>query len=161
MSQDDARVKAVDALWEDDMDGLMLTLASRVQAEEKGEAQDELQDWNPPEEAFASDEEAGPDWTAMMKSFAEKWWAQLEPKLYDLLCNESNPDHDEFMKALGDGAKILAVALAPVLVAQFAALPAVAIVVATIAAKKIYDSGMEAACKIWKESMEAQAEAEG
>jgi len=57
------------------------------------------------------------------------------------------------MKALKEGARMLAVALAPALVAQAAALPAVAIVVATIAAKKIADAGLEAACELWQESM--------
>jgi hypothetical protein len=155
MPQEDTRSQAVDALWEDDMDGLMLTLAARVKAEEEGLAQDELQMWDPPEEAFAIDEEAGPEWTAMMKAFAQKWWDKLEPKLYDVLCKEGK-EHDEFIDALTEGAKTLAIALAPVLVAQVAALPAVAMVIATIAAKKIADAGLEAVCETWKESMEKQ-----
>ena len=105
----------------------------------------------------APDEEAGPEWTAMMKSFGQRWWAKLEPKVYDLLCNKENEDHDKFMEALGDGAKTLAVALAGALVAP-GVVPAVAIVLATIAAKKIFDSGLEAACEMWKESLDARAE---
>jgi hypothetical protein len=157
MSQDETRREAVDVLWDDDMDGLMLTLAARVQAQEQGVAQDELQMWAPPEEAFALDVEAGPEWTAMMKALGERWWAKLEPRLYQLLC-KAGKEHDDFMHALTEGAKTAAVALAPVLVAQVAALPAVAIVVATIVAKKAVDAGLEAACEMWKESLEKPEE---
>jgi len=154
---EEARWSAVDVLWDDDVDGLLLTLAARAKAEEEGIAQEELQMWDPPEDPFAVDVEAGPEWTAKMKALGQKWWDKLEPKLYDLLCDKKNPEHDKFMNALGQGAKMLAVALAPVLVAQVAALPAVAIVIATIAAKKIYDAGLEAACGMWRESMDKQA----
>jgi hypothetical protein len=155
---EEARRDAVEVLWDDDMDGLMLTLAARVEAKEKGAAQNELQMWDPPEEVFAVDAEAGPEWTAMMKTLGQKWWSKLEPKLYDLLCNEENEDRDEFIEALKEGGKMLAIALAPALVAQVAALPAVAIVIATIAAKKIAESGLEAVCALWKESLEKQEE---
>ena len=151
------RWEAVETLWEDDEDGLLLTLAARVKAEEEGIAGEELQQWNPPEDAFAADLEAGPEWTAMMKSFGERWWKKLEPKLYDLLCNEENADHDELMEALGDGAKTLAVTLAGLIVAP-GVVPAIAIVVATIAAKKIWDAGLEAACEMWQESLAARSD---
>lgn len=152
MSQADDRREAVEVLWEDDMDGLMLALAARLKAEEEGFAGDELRRWNPPEEAFALEVEAGPEWTARMLELAQRWWQQLEPRLFALLCRPG-PERDELMKALKEGARMLAVALAPALVAQAAALPAVAIVVATIAAKKIADAGLEAACELWQESM--------
>ena len=151
MLETDARWDAVEVLWDDDMDGLMLTLAARVQAEEEGTATEELRMWDPPEEAFALDVEAGPEWTAKMLALAQKWWGQLEPKLFDLLC-KPGAEHDELVNALTGGAKVLAIALAPALVAQAAALPAVAIVVATIAAKKIADAGLEAVCEMWQES---------
>jgi hypothetical protein len=38
-----------------------------------------------------------------------------------------------------------------------AALPAAAIVIATIAAKQVFDSGLEIACGKWKESLDKQA----
>ena len=151
MSEQD-RWEAVETLWEDDEDGLLLTLAARAKAEEDGIAGDALQQWNPPEDVFAVDLEAGPEWTAMMKEFGERWWKKLEPKLYDLLCNEENEDHDALMGALGDGAKALAVALAGMIVSP-GVVPAIAIVVATIAAKKIWDAGLEAACEMWQESL--------
>lgn len=153
LSEEQARWDAVELLWDDDMDGLMLTLAARLQAEEAGTAQAELQMWDPPEEAFAFDLEASTEWTAKMVDFGERWWAKLEPELYDLLCNRDNQDHNELMDALLLGARMLAVALAPALVAHVSALPAVAIVVATIAAQMIAETGLEAACEIWTESM--------
>ena len=158
MKAEERRVEAVEALWEDDMDGLMMTLAARVQADSQGAAQKELQMWDPPEVAFATDTEAGPEWTATMIAYGQEWWAKLEPKLYDVLCNEDNEQHDELMTALEDGVKMLAAALAPTLVAQVAALPAIAIVVATIAAKEIASSGLEVACRLWSNAKAAPAQ---
>jgi len=156
----EARPEAVDALWEDDMDGLMLTLAARIRAGGSGSAQDELQMWDPPEVALAADTEAGPEWTAKLVVHGQQWWDKLEPRLYDVLCNKGNGQHDELMTALQDGVKMLAAALAPTLVAQAAALPAIAIVVATIAAKKIAESGLETACRLWGDSIASLAEGE-
>jgi hypothetical protein len=160
MEAEERRVEAVDALWEDDMDGLMLTLAARVQADSRGAAQDELRMWDPPEVAFAADTEAGPEWTAKMVAYGQEWWDKLEPKLYDVLCNKDNEQHGELMAALEDGVKMLAAALAPTLVAQVAALPAIAIVVATIAAKEIARSGLEVTCRLWSDSMTGDGEEE-
>jgi hypothetical protein len=148
----ETRSEAVEVLWDDDMDGLMLTLAARVKAAEEGQAQDELQMWAPPEEAFMTEEEAGPEITEKLKAFGQKWWNRLEPRLYDLLCDRSNPQHDELLSALTEGAKMLAVTLAPALVAQVAALPAVAIVIATMVGKKIADTGLDAMCELWNEA---------
>jgi hypothetical protein len=147
-----ARLDAVEALWEDDIDGLMLTLAARVKAQEGNVAADELGMWNPPELAFAADVEAGPEWTATMLAFGQDWWFKLEPQLYEVLCNKHNPQHQDLVEALLDGLKMLAATLAPALVAQAAALPAIAIVVATIAAKMIAEAGLEAVCNLWAES---------
>jgi hypothetical protein len=151
---------AVDALWEDDLDGLMLTLAARVQAGEAGQVRDELEMWDPPELAFAADREAGPEWTAQMIAFGQEWWDKLEPQLYDVLCNKNNEQHDDLVAALQDGVRMLAATLAPALVAQVAALPAIAVVVATIAAKKIAETGLEAVCGLWADSMANQPEDE-
>jgi hypothetical protein len=151
---DQTRLEAVTTLWEDDMDGLMLTLAARVRAEADNKAAAELQQWDPPEVAFATDTEAGPEWTAMMLAFGREWWKKLEPQLFEVLCNKNNPQHQDLIKALQDGIKMLAAALAPALVAQAAMLPAIAIVVATIAAKEIAEAGLEVACELWAGSMD-------
>jgi hypothetical protein len=156
--------QAVEALWDDDLDGLMLALAARVQAAEAGLASDQLQLWAPAEEAFAADEEAGPEWTQAMILFGQRWWGRLEPELYSLLCNPYNHQRYTLLEALKDGARLLAIALAPALVAQLQALPAVAVVLATIAAKLIADSGIGAVCEMWSEAMinqQAAPEAEG
>ncbi|MGQ9598174.1 MAG: hypothetical protein ACUVWZ_02035 [Anaerolineae bacterium] len=145
---------AVEMLWEDDLEGLMLTLAARIQVQEQGTTPEELQKWNPPERTFHREAEASPEAIAKMKAFAQKWWDNLEPKLYDLICNRDNEQHDQLMNALADGAKMLAMVLAPALVTQISTLPAIAIVIATIAAKKIAESGLEATCELWQESRE-------
>jgi hypothetical protein len=154
---EETRYEAVDKLWDDDVDGLMQRLGARAKAQEEGWAEEPLHDWDPPEDEFAADEEAGPEWTAMIQSFGETWWEKLEPKIYDLLCKPGK-EHDELIDSLKEGAKMLAVMLAPALVAQAAALPAIAIVIATIAAKKITDSGLEALCEKWSESLAEEAE---
>lgn len=159
MSAEERISNAVDALWEDDLDGLYQTLATRAYAAESGEALDMLQEYDvsdfdlPP---LPYEEEGGPEFTEFVARIGQRWWGKLEPRLYDLLCNEQNPDHGKFMAALGEGARMLAIALVPALVAQVALLPAVAVVIATIAAKRILDSGLEAACEMWKESLEAR-----
>ncbi len=151
-SQDQERLQAVESLWQNDMDGLLLTLAARVKAAQHGLAHDELGMWAPPENVFAWDTRAGPEWTANMKALGQKWWDKLEPQLYRLLCHPSE-ERDQLMEALSEGIKILAVALAPTLVANAAEVPAVAIVLATIAAKKIADAGLDAACELWSGSL--------
>ena len=162
MSNEQAVKQAVNDLWEDDLDGLYLSLATRAQAAEKGESQEVLEQYDadefdlPPLDA----EEEGGDITAVIKKLSEKWWVQFEPKIYDLLCNRENPEHDKFMDALGGSAKEVAILLAPSLVASLAgALPAVVVVVATIAAKKIADAGLVAMCEVWSEAR-AETEAE-
>jgi len=157
--EDAARQAAVEELWENDMDGLMLALASRVRAQEAGVGLAELQQWLPPEEAFAADLEASPEWTQALIAFGKRWWDKLGPQLHDLLCNENHGEHKALMNALSTGVKMLAVALAPVLIAELSTLPAVAIVVATIVAKQIADAGIEAACELWSQKLAKGEEA--
>jgi DNA-binding transcriptional regulator YbjK len=95
-----------------------------------------------------------------MIAFGQEWWDKLEPQLYDVLCNKNNEQHDDLVAALQDGVRMLAATLAPALVAQVAALPAIAVVVATIAAKKIAETGLEAVCGLWADSMANQPEDE-
>jgi hypothetical protein len=140
-------------LWEDDIDGLLLALAARAQAAEEGVAQEALQMWAPPPEAFASDAEAGPEYTEKMIALGQRWWDKFEPEIYELLCNRSSEEHHELVAALLEGAKVLALTLAPTLVAQTYALPAVAMVLATLVAKRVAETGLEAVCEIWAESM--------
>jgi len=156
----EALEQQVNRLWLQPEEDLYTTLGINQQAVETAEENNDtakLQKAEQYDTVFsAADTEMGV--LDDLKEFGKKWWSELEPRIFDLLCNNKNPQHDDLMKALGDGAKLLAIALAPALVAQAAALPAVAIVIATIAAKKIADAGLEAACKHWQESMEAGEE---
>lgn len=97
---------------------------------------------------------------AFFRDLGRTWWARLEPQLYDLLCNKQNPDHDSLMDSLVGGAKDLALALAPTLVARLDALPAAAVVLATLAAKKIANSGLQAVCQTWSEALAAREQEE-
>jgi hypothetical protein len=149
----------VNKLWLKQEEDLYVTLGINQQAVETAQ---EENDANKLEKAQQYDTVFSAQDTQMgvlddLKEFGRRWWATLEPKLYDLLCNKKNPQHDEFMQALAEGAKMLAVALAPALVAP-GVVPAVAVVIATIAAKKIYESGMETACQMWSESLEKKAQ---
>lgn len=93
--------------------------------------------------------------TDFFRDLGRTWWARFEPQLHDLLCNKKNEDHGDLMDALVHGAKDLALALAPTLVARLDALPAAAVVLATIAAKKIAASGLQAVCVTWDKSLAA------
>jgi hypothetical protein len=98
--------------------------------------------------------------TDFFRDLGRTWWAKLEPQLYNLLCDKQNPDHDDLMDSLVHGAKDLALALAPTLVARLDALPAAAVVVATLAAKKIANTGLQAVCQTWGEAMAKKEEEE-
>jgi len=150
----------VNKLWLQPEEDLYTTLGINQQAVETAEAQGNsaaLEKAQHYDTVFAAED------TEMgvlddLKEFGERAWAKLEPQVYDLLCNKENPQHEELMSALGEGAKMLAVALVPALATAGAAVPAVIVVVATIAAKKVYDSGMETACEMWAESLKKRTE---
>jgi hypothetical protein len=99
--------------------------------------------------------------TDFFRDIGRTWWQKLEPKIYDLLCDTENEDREQFMKSLMEGAKSLALALAPALVAQLETLPSVASILATIAAKRIADAGLEAMCQKWGKSLDKRAEKAG
>lgn len=94
--------------------------------------------------------------TDFFRDLGRTWWVKFEPQLHNLLCDKKNEDHDDLMNALVNGAKDLALALAPTLVARLDALPAAAVVLATIAAKKVAESGLQAVCAMWTESLAAK-----
>ncbi len=98
--------------------------------------------------------------TDFFRDLGRTWWIRFEPQLHDLLCNKKNEDHDDLMDALVHGAKDLALVLAPTLVTRLDALPAAAVVLATIAAKKIAEAGLEAVCVKWSESLAGGEEGE-
>ena len=87
------------------------------------------------------------------RGLGEKWWKLLEPKLYELICVKESAQHASFMEVAAQAPKELALLLFPTLAASLAgAVPAVVAVIATIAAKKIAEAGLEAACQVWSEA---------
>lgn len=166
MSDQENIKNAVENLWEEDEAGLYQTLATRAHAAESGLALDKLEDYDVSEfdlPPLPYEVEGGPEFTALVTEIGRRWWQKFEPKIYDLLCNQENKEHTEFMDALGKAPKELAILLAPALVGTIAgAVPAVVAVIATIVAKKIAESTLEAMCEVWAEARtEAEAEAEG
>lgn len=92
------------------------------------------------------------------RGLGERWWKILEPRLYDLICVKESEQHQTFMAAAAEAPKQLAILLFPTLAASLAgAVPAVVAVIATIAAKKIVDSGLDAACEMWAEARAKKA----
>jgi hypothetical protein len=93
------------------------------------------------------------------RGLGEKWWKLLEPKLYELICVKESAQHASFMEVAAQAPKELAILLFPTLTASLAgAVPAVVAVIATIAAKKIAEAGLEAACQVWSEARTKPAE---
>lgn len=155
MSDQDQIRAAVDKMWQaENLDPLYESLAVRAEAAEKGEDLDKLEQYDVRDRELPKVEKEGNILASgMVQEIGKRWWANFEPKIYDLLCNRENPEHEKFMDALGGSAKEMAMLLAPTLVASMAgALPAVVVVVATIAGKKIADAGLEAMCEVWAEA---------
>jgi hypothetical protein len=163
MSEEAAVRDAVEKMWQaEDLDPLYESLAIRAEAADKGVALDQLEDYNVRDRELPKIEQEGSIIsTELVKEIGRRWWEKFEPKIYDLLCNKENPEHDKFVNALGGSAKELAILLAPSLLASLAgAVPAVVVVVATIAAKRIAESGLEAMCEVWA-AARAEAAEEG
>jgi hypothetical protein len=79
--------------------------------------------------------------------------------IYELLCNKESSLHKTTEGALSNGAKAAMGVLVPVLVAQFALAPAVALVVAALAVKVIAAKGEQALCEELAKRAAAQAKA--
>jgi len=120
-----------------------------------------------------------------LRAFGARWWGDIEPKLYDILCKDDNPQREQIMAQLpksdnatttsaaavssssGSGsADKIAMALAPLLIGLLPFnLPIIASAGAAIAAKMIVASGLKTTCELWGESIEerekVKANAEG
>jgi hypothetical protein len=77
----------------------------------------------------------------------EKMGDKAEPILYALLCDEQNPLRKTVDEALHGGTKSAIAVLVPLLVAQFALAPAIAVVVAGFVVKTLASKGQEKLCK--------------
>src|SRR5215467_14256876 len=96
--------------------------------------------------------------TEDLKKVGRRWWQKLEPQLMNLVCT-NNPE----MKQITSGKTIpqIAASLATAGLVSALAPPAWVIVAASILAAKIFDSGVEALCEVWHESLDAKAKGAG
>lgn len=92
--------------------------------------------------------------TADLKEFGSRWWKKLQPEIMTLVCDEKN---EEFKQITG-GKTIpqMAAALATWgLFTVIAGPPSWAVVLASIVATKVAETGLDALCELWQESLEA------
>ena len=102
---------------------------------------------------FAADfEQVSEDMLSMgdVKRIGERWWNKLEPELMSLLCEEEN----EEAKRIFSGKTIPEAVAALTTMALVSALapPAWIVVATSILVVKVVDTGLDAACEVWKES---------
>lgn len=106
-----------------------------------------------------------------LRAFGARWWSEIEPKLYIMLCSAESPERDQVLASIpvakGGAAAIagsssgsvsadtIALALAPLLIGLLPFnLPIIASVAASIAAKMIISSGLKTTCDMWAESID-------
>jgi len=93
---------------------------------------------------------AAPIWLRDLgRLFLKKFSAQM----YSLLCDTNDPDNAKVVQAAADGAEKLALVLSGVLVSAFGWLPAIAVAVGVIIAKRAAKAGHEALCISWKQTL--------
>ncbi len=108
-----------------------------------------------------------------LRAFGARWWSDMEPKLYHMLCSPENPQRDQILSKLpastdataaaavassessGSSADKIAMVIAPLLIGLLPFnLPIIASAGAAIAAKMIVASGLKTTCEMWQESIE-------
>jgi hypothetical protein len=89
--------------------------------------------------------------TEDLKKIGRRWWKKLEPQLLNLICS-NNPE----MKQITSGKTIpqLAASLATAGLISAMAPPAWVVVATSILALKIAESGLDAVCEVWHESLD-------
>jgi hypothetical protein len=92
--------------------------------------------------------------TADLKKVGRRWWQKLEPQLMNLVCTNSAE-----MKQITSGKTIpqIAASLATAGLVSALAPPAWVIVATSILAAKIFESGLDALCEVWHESLDGKA----
>ena len=83
------------------------------------------------------------------KELARTFLQRYNRALYNIVCNKDDPDSAQVRSAVDQGIDAVGVTVAALLTAQFAWLPAIAVVVASIVAKKFIRVGYEQACDLW------------
>ncbi|KPL90613.1 hypothetical protein [Herpetosiphon geysericola] len=171
-NQEAVLASQIQTLVELSEDDLFRKLGIQVkQAEEADAAQLEAAQANG---AFAEPAEIEMGLGKDLRAFGARWWAEIEPKLYNLLCSSESSERSQILAQLpaakggtatavvgGDSgnaaADNIATALAPLLIGLLPFnLPIIASVGATIAAKMILSSGLKTTCDMWQESIEAR-----
>lgn len=110
-----------------------------------------------------------------LRAFGSRWWTDIEPKLFKILCSGDSVERDQILANLPQskggtaanvgesgnvGADKIATALAPLLIGLLPFnLPILASVGATIAAKMLIGSGLKTTCEMWQESIEEREKA--
>jgi hypothetical protein len=89
--------------------------------------------------------------TDFLERVAKRFLTRFNFQLYSLICNPDDPDNPTIRAAFGGGMQSLGLVLGGVLVAHFAWLPAIAVVIAAILAKRVIKGGHEAVCGEWGE----------
>jgi hypothetical protein len=86
-----------------------------------------------------------------LKEIGIRWWKKLEPQLMNLICKENNED----MRKITSGKTVpqIAASLATAGVISALAPPAWIIVATSILAAKFAESGIDAFCEVWRESL--------
>jgi hypothetical protein len=92
--------------------------------------------------------------TADLRRVGERWWRNLEPELMNLVCDPKNPEIGQI--ASGKTIPQIAASLATAAVVSTLGPPAWVIVATTILANKIAETGLQAVCQTWKESIDAK-----
>lgn len=87
----------------------------------------------------------------VLERIAKRFLTRFNFQLYSLICNPDDPDNQKLRTAIEGGTQSLGLVLGGILVAHFAWLPAIAVVIAAIVAKRVVKSGYESVCGEWGE----------
>jgi hypothetical protein len=147
--------RAAERLSELDDETMFETLGIRIEdVKNKG-------GWQRVQMYDAAFEQNAPDLLSMkdVREIGHRWWRNLEPEIMKLICDTDNAD----MKKIASGKSIpqVAAGLATAAVVSALAPPAWIIVATTIIATKVAQSGLDAACSVWREDMDRRTRKSG
>lgn len=141
---------SVYALVDLEEDELEIELGRRLELNKKELASEEvLTSAYPGDPTLDQAELMGP--LDFLRDVAVKFVDKFNYLLYRLICDPSDPDHEQVKASIVAGTEKLAYILAGLLAANFGMLPGIAAVVATLIAKRLFKAGHEALCERWTE----------
>ncbi len=88
-----------------------------------------------------------------LKAIGKRFLAKFNQKLYNLMCNPNDPDNKEIRDAVSSGSQKAGLVLAGVLLANFAWLPGIVAVVASLVLKRFVDAAYDTACSVWADEL--------